>query len=149
MASERLYRNTSRYRKKGFQRILEETVFGWYQWTIGIALYPARSHGKIIKVPLMRSIFTNRTIGMTSFSVGTNPTVGTNGPSVWRIVSVCVYWTWSWKLTRFLTSCISATSFEIWTFSDFLYISERTRMNFFKISSHNLYDIYNNVWNFR
>ena len=41
----------------------------------------------------MRCIFTNRTIGMTSFSIGTNPTIGTNGPSVWRIVSVCVYWT--------------------------------------------------------
>ena len=22
--------------------------YHWYQWTIGIALYPARSHGKII-----------------------------------------------------------------------------------------------------
>ena len=41
----------------------------------------------------MRCTFTNRTIGMTSFSIGTNPTIGTNGPSVWRIVSVCVYWT--------------------------------------------------------
>ena len=46
-----------------------------------IALYPARSHGKIIKVPLIRCIFTDRTIGMTSLSVGTNPTTGTNGPS--------------------------------------------------------------------
>ena len=46
-----------------------------------IALYPARSHGKIIKVPLMRCIFTNRTTGMTSFSIGTNRTIGTNGPS--------------------------------------------------------------------
>ena len=35
----------------------------------------------------MRCILTNRTIGMTSFSIGTNPTIGTNGPSVWRIVS--------------------------------------------------------------
>ena len=42
----------------------------------------------------MRCTFTNRTIGMTSFSIGTNRTIGTNGPSVWRIVSVCVYWTW-------------------------------------------------------
>ena len=67
--------------------------YHWYQWTIGITLYPARSHGKIIKVPLMRCIFTDRTIGMTSFSIGTKPTIGTNGPSVWRIVSVCVYWT--------------------------------------------------------
>ena len=41
----------------------------------------------------MRCIFTNRTIGMRSFSIGTNPTIGTNGPSVWRVVSVCVYWT--------------------------------------------------------
>ena len=54
--------------------------YHWYQWTIGIALYPARSHGKIIKVPLMRCIFTNRTIGMTSFSIGTNRTIGPNGP---------------------------------------------------------------------
>ena len=38
----------------------------------------------------------------------------------------------SWKLTRFLTTCISATSFKIWTFSAFLYISETTRTNFFK-----------------
>ena len=29
----------------------------------------------------MRCIFTNRTIGMTSFSIGTNRTIGTNGPS--------------------------------------------------------------------
>ena len=39
----------------------------------------------------MRCIFINRTIGMTSFSIGTNRTINTNGPSVWRIVSVCVY----------------------------------------------------------
>ena len=43
------------------------------------------------------------------------------------------------KLTRFLTS---ATSFRIWTFSAFLYISETTRTNFFKISSHNLHNVY-------
>ena len=43
----------------------------------------------------------------------------------------------SWKLIRFLTTCISATSFKIWTFiSAFLYISETTRTNFFKIFSH-------------
>ena len=41
----------------------------------------------------MRCIFTNRTIAMTSLPIGTNPTIGTNGPSVWRIVSVCVHWT--------------------------------------------------------
>ena len=29
----------------------------------------------------MRCIFTNRTIGMTSFPFGTNPTIGTNGAS--------------------------------------------------------------------
>ena len=40
------------------------------------------------------------------------------------------------KLTRFLTTCLSATSFKIWTFSAFLYISETTRTNFFKIFSH-------------
>ena len=55
--------------------------YHWYQWTIGIALYPARSHGRIIKVPLMRCIFTNRTIRMTSFFTGTNRTIATNGPS--------------------------------------------------------------------
>ena len=65
----------------------------FYQWTIEIVLYPARPRRKIIWVPLMRCILTNRTIGMTSFTFGTNPTIGTNGPSVWRIVSVCVYWT--------------------------------------------------------
>ena len=41
----------------------------------------------------MRCIFSNRTIGIGCFSIGTNRTIGTNGPSVWRIVSVCVYWT--------------------------------------------------------
>ena len=30
--------------------------------------------------PLMRCIFTGRTIGMTSFSIGTNRTIGNNGP---------------------------------------------------------------------
>ena len=30
----------------------------------------------------MRCIFTNRTIGRTSSSIGTNPTIGTNGPSI-------------------------------------------------------------------
>ena len=29
-----------------------------YQWTIGIALYPARSQTKIISVPLMRCLLT-------------------------------------------------------------------------------------------
>ena len=28
---------------------------------------------------IVRSIFTSRTIGMTSFSIGTNPTIATNG----------------------------------------------------------------------
>ena len=46
------------------------------------------------------------------------------------------------KLTRFLTTSISATSFKMWTFSAFLYISETTRTNFFKISSHNLHNVY-------
>ena len=51
----------------------------------------------------------------------------------------------SCKLSRFLTTCISATSFKIWTFSAFLYISETTLTNFFKISSHNFHNVYNNV----
>ena len=34
-------------------------------------------------------------------------------------------------------------SFKIWTFSAFLYISETTRTNFFKISSNNLHNAYN------
>ena len=33
---------------------------------------------------------------------------------------------------RFLTTCLSVTSFKIWTFSVFLYIFETTRTNFFK-----------------
>ena len=41
----------------------------------------------------------------------------------------------SWKLTPFLTTCLSATSFQIWTLIAFLYISETTQTNFFKISS--------------
>ena len=49
----------------------------------------------------------------------------------------------SWKLTRFLTTCVSATLFRIWTFSAFL-----TRTNFLKISSHNLHNVYKNVWHF-
>ena len=46
----------------------------------------------------------------------------------------------SWKLTRFLTTCISVTSFKIWTFSAFL----NTRTTFFQISSHNLHNNNNN-----
>ena len=42
-------------------------------------------------------------------------------------------------------SCMSATSFKIWTFSAFLYISEMTRTNFLKISSNNLHKVYNKV----
>ena len=34
----------------------------------------------------MRCIFTNRTIGMTSFSIGTNRTIDTNGPSELRCI---------------------------------------------------------------
>ena len=49
------------------------------------------------------------------------------------------------KLTSFLTTCLSATLFQILTFSAFLYISERARQNYFRTSSHNLYDVYNNV----
>ena len=52
----------------------------------------------------------------------------------------------SWKLTDFLTTCISATSFRIWTFSAFLYISKTTRTNFLKIPSHNLHNVYNNLF---
>ena len=47
----------------------------------------------------------------------------------------------SWKLTRVLTNCISATSFKIWTFSPFLYISETTRTIFFK-SLHIIFIMY-------
>ena len=47
----------------------------------------------------------------------------------------------SWNLTRFLTTCISATSFRIWTFSSFLYISETTRTNFLK-SLHIIFIMY-------
>ena len=50
----------------------------------------------------------------------------------------------SCKLTRFLTTCLSATSFKIWTFSRFLCISETAQTNFFlKISSNNLRNVYN------
>ena len=52
------------------------------------------------------------------------------------------------KLTHFLATCITATSFKIWTFSALLYISETTRTNFFKISSHSIHNVCNNVWNF-
>ena len=38
----------------------------------------------------------------------------------------------SQKLTRFLSTCLSAASFKIWTFSAFLYIYETTRTNFLK-----------------
>ena len=41
-----------------------------------------------------------------------------------------------------LTTCLSATSFKIQTSSAFLYISEKTRTNFLKISSHNLHNVY-------
>ena len=50
------------------------------------------------------------------------------------------------ELTHFLTTCLkSATLLKIWIFSPFLYISETTRNNFLKISSHNLHNIYNNI----
>ena len=39
-----------------------------------------------------------------------------------------------WKLTRFLTTCLSATSFQIWTFSAILYISE-TKGEFLRSTS--------------
>ena len=51
----------------------------------------------------------------------------------------------SCKLTPFLTTGISATSFKIWTFRAFLCVPETNPTNFFKISSHNLYNEYNNV----
>ena len=35
-----------------------------------------------------------------------------------------------------------------YAFSAFLYISETTRTNFFKMKSHNLHNLCNNVWNF-
>ena len=41
------------------------------------------------------------------------------------------------------TTCLSATSFKIWTFSAFLYIAETISTNFVKISSHNLHNVYN------
>ena len=49
----------------------------------------------------MRCILTNRTIGMTSFCIGTNPTIGTNGPSVSRIVSVGVQRIFTWCKSEF------------------------------------------------
>ena len=47
----------------------------------------------------------------------------------------------SCKLTRFFTTCISETSFKIWTFSAFLYLSETTLTIFFQISSHKLRNV--------
>ena len=47
----------------------------------------------------------------------------------------------SCKLTRFFTTRISATSFKIWTFSAFLYLSETTLTIFFQISSHKLRNV--------
>ena len=49
-----------------------DIIFYWYQlnhryqWTIGIALYPARPHERIIWVAFMWRIFTKRTTGMAS-----------------------------------------------------------------------------------
>ena len=60
----------------------------------------------------------------------------------WYIFVLAIF-----KLTRFLTTCKSATSFKIWTFRAFLYISETTGTIFLKIASHNLHSVYNNVWN--
>ena len=40
---------------------------------------------------------------------------------------------------------VSAPSLTFWTFSAFLYISEKNRRNSFKISSRNLHNVYNNV----
>ena len=50
------------------------------------------------------------------------------------------------NLARFLTTCISATSFKFGTFNlAHLHISEMTRTKFFRISSHNIRNVYNKV----
>ena len=48
----------------------------------------------------------------------------------------------SWKLIHFLTTRISATSFKIWTFSAFLYISEATPKKFLFKSLHIIFIMY-------
>ena len=48
----------------------------------------------------------------------------------------------SWKLTRFFTTCLSATSFKIWTFSRFLCISETAQTNFFLKSLQIIFIMY-------
>ena len=47
----------------------------------------------------------------------------------------------SWKLTRFLTTCISATSFKIWTFSAFFVCLKRLERSFLK-SLHTIFIMY-------
>ena len=54
----------------------------------------------------------------------------------------------SWKLTCFRTTFRSAILFQILTFSAFLNISKTAQQNSLSTSSHNLHDIYINVWNF-
>ena len=95
----------------------KSTLFQWFCWWICISLRGLRLFSDVVwlgtgqfqwppLVPTVRLVPMEKhpfqwfywwiciwTIGMTSFSIGTNPTTGTNGPSVWRIVSVCVYWT--------------------------------------------------------
>ena len=59
-----------------------------------------------------------------------------------RFCPLDVPFLWFWKLTCFLTTCLSATSFLILIFSAFLYISKTVRQNSFYTLSHNLHDVY-------
>ena len=49
------------------------------------------------------------------------------------------------KINPFSHHLYKSNFVQNWTFSAFLYISETTRTNFFKISSHNLHNVYKNV----
>ena len=48
-----------------------------------------------------------------------------------------------WRI--FVLAILKTNPFKIWTFRPFLYVSETTRTNCFKISSHNLHNVCNKV----
>ena len=54
----------------------------------------------------------------------------------------------SWKLTRFLTTCVSATYSKFGLLALFCISLKRLERFFFKISPRNLHNVNNNVWNF-
>ena len=76
----------------------------------------ARAHNQD-KVPLMKGIITNTTIGMTSFSAGTNCTIGTHGPSelpCTQLALVEIKYTLSILQVYFICASQKKSTFEVY-----------------------------------